>query len=113
MTFDMNKRLVEVTTEVFDAGSPALEEAIRLYARIFGLDFQAERPFVLICARHPDFYGALARIEDDPVAVAWGMRTGPGEWFYDRYTAAAGEMPTDFENAWLLAVLGKIGRAHV
>jgi GNAT superfamily N-acetyltransferase len=55
--------------------------------------------------RLPGFRGLVAVAEGVVAGVAWGTRTGPGEWLHDRVAAQLGAGHPALHDAWLLNIL--------
>ena len=97
------------TLVAYDAGSPRLEDAIRVYLEVFGGDAAAGADFVRRYAGQPDFRGLLAvDAGGRAIGLAFGHRFFPENWWCARVAEELGAGHPALGDAWVLVELGVV-----
>lgn len=86
----------------FDPDSTALDSVLDVYCSYTPYSRAEGRRYVRRYAREPDFRGFVAEVGGSVVAMAFGARVGPGNWWWDAMTTGLGELAEDLEGAWTL-----------
>lgn len=90
----------------FDADSPYLPQAARVYARIWQRGEDWAIGLFARQARYPDFHGLVAVAEGAVVGMGFGARSEPGQWWHDKVAARMGAGTPALQDAWTLVELG-------
>src|SRR5688572_11731791 len=89
----------------FDADSPLLGLAARVYALTWQRDYEDSREFFLKYARFPCFYGLIAVVDNRVVGTTFGVQTLPGQWWHTKVAARIGSSHAALQHAWVLVEL--------
>ena len=99
----------DYTLVAYDADSPRVEEATRVYLDVFGGDPAAAADFVRRYAQHPDFRGLLAvDAAGRAIGLAFGHRFFLENWWCARMAEELGAGHPALRDAWVLVDLGVV-----
>jgi GNAT superfamily N-acetyltransferase len=97
-------RLVPFTRE-----SAALEDALRVYARVWPeRDRDEARENFVRYAGYEGFRGLVAFVGEGAVGVGYGARSVPGIWWHDQVTPRLGAGHPALQDAWRLVELAVV-----
>ena len=96
---------VHFTLPPFDAHSPYLDEAVRIYTAIWPADHADIRAFIARYATYPGFHGLVALVKNRVVGMGFGTRSLPGNWWHDRIATQIGAGHPALQDAWVLVEL--------
>lgn len=96
--------------------APLMREAARVYAAVWGRNWQDSMSFFRKYAHYPHFYGYVAQHERSIVGMGFGTQSLPGQWWHDKVTAHLGAGHPALQDAWVLtelAVLDAFRNSHI
>lgn len=105
---------LDVSLAPFEASSPLLEAAVRVYAGTWGRAWDFSHSFITRYAGHPDFRGYVALHEGAAVGMGFGHRSLPSQWWHDAVAARVGPEHPALHKAWVLVELAVLApqRGH-
>jgi ribosomal protein S18 acetylase RimI-like enzyme len=89
----------------FNAESPLLSLAARIYAATWNRTADESRQYFQQYARFPYFYGLIAVIENRVVGTAFGVQSLPGHWWHNKVAQRVGRSHLALQHAWVLVEL--------
>jgi ribosomal protein S18 acetylase RimI-like enzyme len=93
----------------YDRDSSLLEEALRVYARVWPERDRAEaRENFTRYAGYDGFRGLVAFAGEEAVGVGYGARSIPGIWWHDQVTPQLGPDHPALHDAWRLVELAVV-----
>ena len=102
-------RAPKIRLETYSATSPLLEDALRVYARVWPDRSPADaRGNFTRYAGYDGFCGLVAFVGDEAVGVGYGARSVPGVWWHDQVTPHFGTDHPALRDAWRLVELAVI-----
>jgi ribosomal protein S18 acetylase RimI-like enzyme len=96
---------VPVSIQPFDATSPLLDDAVRVYTETWGREWDPSYALFARYAGLPDFRGFVARAGGATVGMGFGHRSLPGQWWHDAVAAHVGPANPALRDAWVLVEL--------
>lgn len=96
-----------------------MSDAARVYAAVWGRNWQDSMSFFRKYTNFPHFHGYVARVNDSTVGMGFGTQSLPGQWWHDKVAKRLGENHPALQDAWVLTELavlapfrnGQIGTA--
>ncbi|WP_051964711.1 GNAT family N-acetyltransferase [Deinococcus misasensis] len=82
--------------------SPHLKAGVRVYALTWGYDDKPSLKFFREYTRKEGFLGVVALEHGEVVAIAFGVKSVPGNWWHDKVALHLGEHHAALKDAWVL-----------
>lgn len=82
-----------------------MREAARVYAAVWGRNWQDSMSFFRKYTHYPHFKGYVARVDNRIVGMGFGTQSLPGQWWHDKVAARVGQQHPALQEAWILTEL--------
>ncbi|HUY77289.1 MAG TPA: GNAT family N-acetyltransferase [Ktedonobacterales bacterium] len=97
---------VAYTLTPFTVGSPALDDAVRLYVEQWPEPWEQIHAFITYYAGFPAFQGRIARLTDGTaIGMGFGVRSLPEDWWHRQVAVQVGATHPALQDAWVLVEL--------
>lgn len=98
-----------ITLRAYSQRSPLLEQALRIYARVWpDRDPAIARETFTRYAGYPAFHGFVAFVDDEPAGVGYGARSSPGVPWHDLVAPRLGEAHPALQDAFRIVELAVV-----